>query len=209
MGFTDHPQDLRGFSAEECTRFQQEYRQLFHNRFPQHLRTHSGAFKQTEPKENGRKRGEGGGLWKSGRCELYAPWNSGGGGTFARYAQEVLHVEQCSAVFAAFAVSAGVHGSFVAGGSGESCMVLGYLRIRRPLIRLRHLLPPLCGGGRRRMFVVLGFEPTARAGHGSCPARALFLRPSPFAPFALQASSRPPTGRTRLALSRPSGGCRC
>jgi len=94
MGLTDHPQDLRGFSTSECTRFQQEYRNLFHNRFPQHLRTHSGVFKQTGPKENGRKRGGGRNLWKSGLCELYGPWNSEGASTFRRYAQEVLHVEQ-------------------------------------------------------------------------------------------------------------------
>jgi hypothetical protein len=93
MVFTDHPQGLRGFSAEECTGFQQEYRQLFHNRFPQHLRTHSGAFKQTEPKENGRKRGEGGGLWKSGRCELYGPWNTLSTGNLCGCAQALLHVE--------------------------------------------------------------------------------------------------------------------
>src|SRR5882672_1568198 len=94
MGFTDHPQDLRGFSATECTGFQQEYRNLFHNRFPQHLRTHSGVFKQTEPKENGRKGGGGRNLWKSALCGLYRPWNSDGVCTFRRYAQEVLHVEQ-------------------------------------------------------------------------------------------------------------------
>jgi hypothetical protein len=94
MGFTVHPQVLRGFSATECTGFQQDYRSDFHNRFPQHLRTHSGVFKQTEPKENGRKRGVRRKLWKSGLCGLYRPWNSDGAGTFRRYAQEVLHVEQ-------------------------------------------------------------------------------------------------------------------
>src|SRR5256885_2735688 len=94
MVFTDHPQDLRGFSATECTGFQQEYRNLFRNRFPQHLRTHSGAFKQTGPKENGRKGGGGRNLWKSALCGLYRPWNTFPTAILCGSAQALLHVEQ-------------------------------------------------------------------------------------------------------------------
>jgi hypothetical protein len=80
---TPHPQNIRGFSALDCTTFPQAFRSALACSFPQQFRALSGVFKQTRPQENGRKQGGGQKLRKS------VPPNTGAASSARRSAADV------------------------------------------------------------------------------------------------------------------------